>query len=271
MHPSSQLKMQAFRDVYLTGSATQCRVLDVGSMAHELQDTYRPLFDGPGYDYVGLDLEPGSNVDIVPADPYQWAEIPDNSFDAVITGQMLEHNPFFWITLAEITRVTKPGGLVCIIAPSAGFTHRYPLDCWRFYPDAASAMFGYVGLETVEAYVEDRDPNKAVSTAWADMMAIGRKPEVDHSQQQARDEHLAAIVATRPAVVLGVELPPTGPAISRYEHTVAAMPSPPVVPAAAGVVASSRGLVGAMKRHLPQPLKDAAKQLMGRTRGAPQG
>jgi len=102
-------------------------------------------------------------------------------------------------------------------------------------------------------------------------MAIGRKPDVDHSQQQARDEHLAAIVATRPVVVLGVELPPTGPAISRYEHTVAAMPSPPVVPAAAGVVASWRGLVGAMKRHLPQPLKDAAKQLMGRTRGAPQG
>lgn len=271
MHPSSRLKMQAFRDVYLTGSATQCRVLDVGSMAHELQDTYRPLFDGPGYDYVGLDLDPGPNVDIVPADPYQWSEIPDRSFDAVITGQMLEHNPYFWITLAEITRVTKPGGLVCLIAPSAGFTHRYPLDCWRFFPDAASAMFGYVGLEMVEAYVEEKDPLKAVSTLWADMLAIGRKGVVDEGQQAALDQRLAAIVATRPAAVLGVELPPTGPAISRYQHMVATMPAVAVVPAAGGVAAPSRGLVGAMKRHLPQRLKDAAKQLLGRARGAPQG
>ena len=223
MHPSSLLKMQAFRDVYLVASLAPLRVLDVGSMAHELQDTYRPLFDGPGYDYVGLDLEVGPNVDVVPDDAYNWAEIPSGSFDAVITGQMLEHNPYFWITLAEITRVTKPGGLVCIIAPSWGFTHRYPLDCWRFFPDAASAMFGYVGLETVEAYVEEKDPDKAVSTLWADMLAIGRKADVGTSEQAALDQRLRQIVATRPSTQLGVDLPPVGPAIERYEQVVDAM------------------------------------------------
>jgi hypothetical protein len=132
-------------------------------------------------------------------------------------------------------------------------------------------MFGYVGLEMVEAYVEEKDPLKAVSTLWADMLAIGRKGDVDEGQQAALDQRLAAIVATRPAAALGVELPPTGPAISRYQHMVATMPAVAVVPAAGGVAAPSRGLIGAMKRHLPQRLKDAAKQLLGTTRGAPQG
>lgn len=264
MHQSSLLKMQAFRDVYLAGSATPLRVLDVGSMAYELHDTYRPLFDGPssdgpGYDYVGLDLAPGPNVDVVPDDAYSWAEIPSGSFDAVITGQMLEHNPYFWITLAEITRVTKPGGLVCIIAPSWGFTHRYPLDCWRFFPDAASAMFGFVGLDTVEAYVEEKDPNKAVSTLWADMMAIGRKADVDASEQAALDERLRQIVATRPSTGLGVDLPPVGPAIERYERVVDAMVAPAPVRATT--------LVARVKQHVPLRLKAAVRELVGPARG----
>ena len=42
---------------------------------------------------------------------------PDGHFDAVLCNAVLEHDPFFWKTLAEIRRVVRRGGLVAIGAP----------------------------------------------------------------------------------------------------------------------------------------------------------
>jgi SAM-dependent methyltransferase len=41
----------------------------------------------------------------------------DHSFDAVLCNATLEHDKFFWKTLAEIRRVAKPGGLIVIGVP----------------------------------------------------------------------------------------------------------------------------------------------------------
>ncbi len=47
VHTSSYEKVRAFRDAYLeTSDEAVLSVLDVGSMAHKEQDTYRPLFAG---------------------------------------------------------------------------------------------------------------------------------------------------------------------------------------------------------------------------------
>jgi hypothetical protein len=40
----------------------------------------------------------------------------------------------------EIQRVLKPEGLFYLNAPSNGTYHRYPVDCWRFYPDSGVAL-----------------------------------------------------------------------------------------------------------------------------------
>ncbi len=50
-----------------------------------------------------------------------------------------EHTEFFWLTMREMKHALKPGGLCCIIAPSAGPEHQYPVDCWRVYPDGLRA------------------------------------------------------------------------------------------------------------------------------------
>lgn len=42
---------------------------------------------------------------------------PDNSFDVVLCNAMLEHDKYFWLTIAEIQRVTKKGGLIVVGAP----------------------------------------------------------------------------------------------------------------------------------------------------------
>jgi SAM-dependent methyltransferase len=44
----------------------------------------------------------------------------DGRFDAVLCNAVLEHDKFFWKTVAEIKRVTKPGGWVVIGVPGYG-------------------------------------------------------------------------------------------------------------------------------------------------------
>jgi len=44
-------------------------------------------------------------------------EFDDNRFDLVLCNGMLEHDKYFWKSLEEMKRVTKPGGLVVIGTP----------------------------------------------------------------------------------------------------------------------------------------------------------
>lgn len=172
--------MKAFRDKYLTGmEKEQLKILDLGSC--DVNGSYRPLFNEAGWTYQGLDLENGPNVDIILKDPYRLTEVRSRSADVFISGQAFEHIEYFWITMLEIARVLKTGGLCCIIAPSGGYEHRYPLDCWRFYPDGFAALARFAGLEKKEIYtLQDKDCGKFTdeSIKWKDTIMICTKPEL---------------------------------------------------------------------------------------------
>jgi SAM-dependent methyltransferase len=149
-------------------------ILDIGSQ--DVNGTYKNLFENPKWKYYGLDIVAGENVNIVVKDIYRWKEIKNQSFDVVISGQALEHVEFFWITMLEIARVLKNNGLLCLIVPSSGPEHRYPKDCWRFFPDGLKALANYSYLETIEAYncwenfVIDGEVNE-----WKDSVLIAKK------------------------------------------------------------------------------------------------
>ncbi len=234
MHASSFEKVRAFRDAYLEPSPKPVlSVLDVGSMAHEEQDTYRPLFAGERYSFTGLDIAQGPNVDLVPHDTFDWQEIPSQSFDVVISGQAFEHNPYFWISLAEVARVLVPGGLAAIVAPGGGAVHRYPFDCWRFYPDAWPAACAYVGLDLLEHAMEDRPPDpRMTGFNWHDNFMVARAPTfTDRRTEEAHYARLAAIVSTRAAMPEVGSDALVGPAISLYEQRRSgACPDVPPVP-----------------------------------------
>lgn len=153
MHESSYVLMESNVEEFLKGKGG-LSVLDLGSKdvmaGTEKWGSYKPIFTNLGLEYTGLDLEEGNNVDVVLKDPYKFP-FEDNSFDVVISGQAFEHVEFFWMTMKEIERVLKVGGYVIIIAPSRGPEHRYPVDCWRFYPDGMRALGKYVGLEVLKA------------------------------------------------------------------------------------------------------------------------
>lgn len=45
------------------------------------------------------------------------AGFADASFDTVLANSLLEHDPRFWLTLAEIRRVARPGALIVLGVP----------------------------------------------------------------------------------------------------------------------------------------------------------
>ena len=94
MHQSSILRMKWFVDHYTSKiSKSQVKVLDVGS--YDVNGSYKPLFAEKKYLYTGLDMEDGSNVDLVLENAYDWDAIATDSFDVVISGQAIEHIEFF--------------------------------------------------------------------------------------------------------------------------------------------------------------------------------
>ncbi len=67
--------------------------------------------------------------------------------------------------------------MCCILAPSSGPEHRYPVDCWRFYPDGLVSLAQFAQMETLEAVTQWDDLGDAVSDLWHDSMLVCRKPD----------------------------------------------------------------------------------------------
>lgn len=167
--------MAYFVNHYLEmGKDKALTIYDLGSM--DVNGSYRPLFENSSWKYVGLDMAAGKNVDVLLENPYKWQEIATHSADVIISGQAFEHIEFFWITMLEIARVLKPGGLCCIIAPSGGPEHRYPVDCWRFYKDGFAALARFARIRVLEVDNHRKAANyDDLSDTWADTMLVGRK------------------------------------------------------------------------------------------------
>ena len=172
VHASSYEKVDAFVRTYLGDFRDQpLTILDVGSQIVVNQPlSYKPLFDAPTWNYTGLDVEAGVNVDVVPADPYRWDELAADTFDIVVSGQAFEHIPYFWATAFEIGRVMRPGGLAVIIAPGRGPQHRFPVDCWRFHDDGFQAVADYLGFEVLDVFTEWG------RNMWDESIVVMRKP-----------------------------------------------------------------------------------------------
>ena len=170
MHQSSMDEMAAFRDKYLDRNK-KLRIYDLGSRKIGTARTYKELFDCDNWEYIGVDMEPGENVDLNMAD---WNSTSD--CDVAISGQMLEHTEWPWTIVQMIQVALKPKGLACIIAPSAGPEHKYPIDCYRFLPDGMRALADWAGLNVLQAYISNiKAKANDGSHKWKDCVLIARK------------------------------------------------------------------------------------------------
>lgn len=171
---SSLAKMDSFVQRYLTQYVNQpLKILDVGSQ--DVNGSYKQFFANPNWEYIGCDMIAGKNVDVVLQNEYDWVEIDSESMDVVITGQTFEHIEYPWVTILEIARVLKPGGICTVIAPASGPEHQYPVDCWRIYADGFRALAKFAWLDVLEAFTDWVGTYPDESQIWHDSMLIARK------------------------------------------------------------------------------------------------
>jgi SAM-dependent methyltransferase len=121
-------------------------VLEVGSM--NINGSVRELFASAAV-YQGIDFMPGAGVDLV-MNAHELT-FPDASFDLVVSTEMLEHDDEFWLSVREMGRVLRPGGLLLLTARGNGFMpHDYPFDYWRFMPASFNKLLAMAGCEVLE-------------------------------------------------------------------------------------------------------------------------
>ena len=180
MHSTSIENMKKFYKEYLKDGNS---ILDIGAKKYHGHQSYKDILPNniKNIEYTGTDIVEGKNVNIVLTDPYNWKNvISDNTYDIVISGQTFEHTEFFWVTFQEMVRVTKEGGYICIIAPSRGKIHRYPVDCWRFHPDGMVALAKYTKTELLNSYISEG--------GWGDCVGIFQK-HLKYSVRELTDEN----------------------------------------------------------------------------------
>jgi SAM-dependent methyltransferase len=127
-------------------------VLEVGSKF--VNGSVRPLierFCNPK-EYIGVDLEPGEYVDLVlPAEGLINCFGPE-SFDVVISTEVLEHVYDWRVVINNMKIVLKRGGYIYLTTRSYGFPyHAYPYDFWRYEAKDMIRIFSDFEIIRLEA------------------------------------------------------------------------------------------------------------------------
>lgn len=179
MHTSALHYGKLFFKTYLRSDpSSELIIVDVG--AQDVNGSLRQ-FAPQGSQYVGVDFVAGAGVDVILEDPYKLP-FETGSVDAVVCSSVYEHSEFFWLLFLESLRVLKPTGLLYLNAPSNGALHRYPIDAWRFYPDAGKSLVKWArhnGLCAVllESFIGEKSGDLMVDGMWNDFIAVVARDE----------------------------------------------------------------------------------------------
>lgn len=175
MHPTAMSNCQSFFDAYASSftSEPKVKIVEIGSqdVNGSLRSTAPPQFD-----YVGVDFVAGKGVDVILTDPYVLP-FENGSVDIVLSSSCFEHSEMFWLSYLEIMRVLKPGGLFYLNVPSNGDFHRWPVDCWRFYPDSGRALVTWAKRNQMNAALLESYTSAQVGDIWNDFVAVFARDE----------------------------------------------------------------------------------------------
>jgi SAM-dependent methyltransferase len=141
MHDTASKCGNAFAEAYGNPGYS---VIDVGG--RDVNGSLRSFFTNRGMKYISVDIEAHSSVDIV-VQPGEKLPFEDGSIDLVVSTSCFEHDPCFWMTFKELTRIIKPTGAIYVNAPTNGIYHAYPADSWRFYSDAGQSLAYWSGKQ----------------------------------------------------------------------------------------------------------------------------
>jgi len=150
------------------------RVLDVGCGTGEA--LLRLAHENPGYRLTGVDLhEPhltrareqarpfGTRVRIELGDAFAL-DCPDGSYDLTLCRHLLQAVPDPELVLAELKRVTRPGGILHLLVEDYGMIHCHPcaVDADRFWREGPMVLGERLGTDLL-----------AGRKAWSWLQALG--------------------------------------------------------------------------------------------------
>jgi SAM-dependent methyltransferase len=123
------------------------KVLDVGCGMRPYEKTWF----ASAQQYVGLDyLSDRSKPDVVGS--ALDLPFPDQSFDTVVSTEVLEHVPDPLRALTEMRRVLKVGGMLVLTTPMYWPRHEVPYDFFRYPYDGLLYLLNESGLELLRLF-----------------------------------------------------------------------------------------------------------------------
>ncbi|HOZ56497.1 MAG: bifunctional 3-demethylubiquinone-9 3-methyltransferase/ 2-octaprenyl-6-hydroxy phenol methylase [Parcubacteria group bacterium ADurb.Bin316] len=140
----------------LEGDIGNKRVLEVGAYnvngsLRSIISKYHPI------EYLGIDIIGGPGVDVICGIEEAVNRFGKDSFDLVVSNELLEHVKDWRLGISNIKNLVKPGGKVLITTRSYGFAyHGYPCDYWRYEIDDMKNIFS--DFEIIKLERDSQDP-----------------------------------------------------------------------------------------------------------------
>lgn len=175
------VRKEIFKAVQNTIPQFKGKILDsgCGSMPYKAH-----ILDNKNVEsYIGLDIESGLNYEDVKPDVLWDGKImpfENESFDVVISTEVLEHVPNPDIYLAEVKRVLKPGGMFFFTVPFLMSLHEVPHDYYRYTPYALEMIFKRTGFISIKI-IPLGGYNAALAQMlglWVNMYLWGKKKKI---------------------------------------------------------------------------------------------
>jgi SAM-dependent methyltransferase len=141
MHLNSKLLFEAYAKASFKNNT---RVLEIGPDA--FPSTFKKAVNNDSIDWQTLDIYKSEQLTYATDNEYKFP-VPDNTFDIVLSGQVIEHVRKIWVWIKELNRVCKVGGKVITIAPTSWPYHEAPIDCWRIFPEGMKTLYEDAGLK----------------------------------------------------------------------------------------------------------------------------
>ena len=126
------------------------RVLEVGSV--DVNGNLRPTVEALcPREYVGVDIEKGKGVDVICRAEDILKKFGRDSFDAVISTEMLEHIRDWRTVVSNIKSICRPGGVILLTTRSHGFKyHGFPYDFWRYEQEDMKNIFSDFEIQALQ-------------------------------------------------------------------------------------------------------------------------
>lgn len=175
MHLNSELLFKKYQSEYFKPGI---KVLEIGPSG--IPSAYSLIVGDPSIQWDTIDFASSifidtntCNLTYTIEDPYCFP-IPDDTYDIVLSGQVIEHVQEIWKWMEELKRIVKSKGVIFTINPVSWPFHEAPLDCWRIFPSGIEAIAKYSNLEVVKCLFESEEKNQLLENDRSALLVPGR-------------------------------------------------------------------------------------------------